>query len=186
MRSAPYSRELMERRRSGERIGLVVAALDWKAGLDLADKPNVARVVAPEGFDVRQASWSALASLDVVLVGGLDEARFYAAAAAIWRAGVASLWGDFEDGFYRMSPGGLSGRWIAEDGPVSAVKLGGALRRFRDVSLLCASGVYGVPAFAAARRAMFELVFGEGAAVAMREVSTARHAAAGLLNKAAA
>ena len=186
MRSAPYSRELMERRRAGERIGLVVVALDWKAGLDLAQKPNVARVVAPDGFDVRQASWAAVSSLDVALVGGVDESRFYDAAAAIWRSGVASLWGEFCDGFYRMSPGRCSGRWVAEDGPVESVKLGAALRRFRELSLLCASGVYGAASFAAARRAMFDLVFGDAAVTAMRSVASARFEASGLLEQVAA
>jgi hypothetical protein len=185
MRAAPYSRELMERRRAGERIGLVVVALDWQAGRDMAKKPNVARVVAPDEFDVRQASWSALSSLDVVLVGGDDPQRFYAAATAIWRASVASLWGEFDDGFHRLAPQ-RHGGWIAEAGPYAEAKLGAALRCFRDCSLLCASGVYGLPAFAAARRALFDLVFGNEAVQAMRAVTQARHEAAGIAEKAAA
>lgn len=185
MRAAPYTNELITRRRAGERIGLVVVALDWKAGQEFANKPAVARVVAPEGFDVRQASWSALASLDVVLVGGNDEARFYAAATALWRAEVASLWGEFEDGYYRLTPA-LRGLWIADDGPLEARKLGAVLRQHRDSALLGASGVYGAPAFAEARRGLFSMIFGDEAAAAMREVSLARHAAAGLLEKVAA
>jgi hypothetical protein len=178
MKAPAFARGLIDRRRAGERIGLAVVALDWESGKDYEGKANVARVVAPSDFDLARGSWLAVASVDVLLVGAVAEARFYEAAAAIWQAGPLSLWADFDDGLHRLekTPAG----WLAFDGPVPAAKLGGALRLHRDQALLCASRIYGLPAFAPARKAVFEMAFGSLAGEAMRELAAVRRQAAGL------
>jgi hypothetical protein len=178
MKAPAFARGLIDRRRAGERIGLAVVALDWESGKDYEGKPNVARIVAPHDFDLGRGSWLAVAGLDVLLLGMVSEVRFYEAAAAIWRAGPLSLWADFNEGVHRLdkTPAG----WIAVDGPVALSKLGGALRLQRDQALLCASRIYGLPAFAPARKAAFEMAFGSLAGEAMRELAAVRLQAAGL------
>ena len=48
MRSPAYAKDLMARRRSGERIGLLVVAVhDWHAGEEFTAHAEVARVVLP-------------------------------------------------------------------------------------------------------------------------------------------
>lgn len=178
MKAPAFARGLIERRRAGERIGLAVVALDWDSGKEYEGRPNVGRIVAPPDFDLARGSWLAVASLDVLLLGAVDEARFYEAAEAIWRAGPLSLWADFDDGLHRLERTATG--WLSVDGPVPASKLGGALRLRRDQALLCASRSYGLPTFAAARKAVFEMAFGDQAGEAMRELAAVRLQAAGL------
>lgn len=178
MKAPAFARGLIEQRRLGERIGLAVVALDWDSGKEFEGKPNVGRVVAPADFDLARGSWLAVAGLDVLLVGLVPEPRFYEAALAIWRAGPLSLWADFADGIHRLqkTPAG----WLAVDGPVAPTKLGAAIRLHRDQALLCASRTYGLPAYAPARKAAFEMAFGSLAGEAMRELAAVRLQAAGL------
>ena len=159
-----YGRPLIGRRKAGERIGLLIVALhDGDAGRDLSARPNTARVELLEDALPHELDWSCAVALDCLLVGACDERVLWAAATMLYAAGAASLWGEFADGIYRLE------RWVSplcpygfysDDGPIDAESLGRALTAHRAWALMRRAGVYGTPAFDAARAAEFAHTFG--------------------------
>ena len=162
-----YGRPLIGRRKAGERIGLLIVAVhDEHAGHDYASRPNTARVAVLEDTLPHELDWSCAVALDCLVVGACDVRVFYAAMTMLYAAGAASLWGDFADGIWRLErwPSALAtAGFYAADGPVDPARLGAALAAHRAWSLLRGAGVYGTPAFAAARSAEFANAFGPAA-----------------------
>ena len=164
MKPLAYINALRERRRAGERIGLLVVSVhDWESGKDLEARANVARLVVPPDGLPHEFDWSAVVALDCLLVGQCQEAVFYASALMLRSASAASVWAEFDDGVWRLDSG--SAKWyrhglVAVEGPVLPSEFPAALRNFRERSLLTRAGVYGTRAFDAARTALFDQVFG--------------------------
>jgi hypothetical protein len=151
-KSLAYSRALTERRSRRERIGLVVVSLhDWEAGKWFEGRAEVARLVLPADVPVDAADWSVCLACDVLLCGSAPDAVFYGACDALEKFGAASLWGDFENGIYRIERCGKS--WISDDGPFAVAKLGGAMREFRVRAMCFRIGMYGSRMFDSAREA---------------------------------
>lgn len=148
-----YSRALTERRARRERIGLVVVSLhDWEAGKWFDGRPEVERLVLPADVPVDAADWSVCLACDVLLCGTAPDAVLYAACAALEKFGAASLWGEFDDGIYRIDRCGKS--WITDDGPFAVARMGSAMREFRERALCFRIGMYGSRMFDSARDAM--------------------------------
>lgn len=159
-----YGRPLIGRRKAGERIGLLIVAVhDEQAGRDYAQRPNTARIAVLEDALPHELDWSCAVALDCLVVGACDVRIFYAAVTMLYAAGAASLWGEFIDGIHRLerwasalAPAGF----YAADGPIDPARFGAALSAHRSWALLRGDGVYGTPAFAAARSAEFAAAFG--------------------------
>lgn len=159
-----YGKQLLARRKLGERIGLLVVAVhDWDAGRELASRSGTARIVVDEADMPHELDWSCAVALDCLLVGDCDRSVFYAAATMLFAAGAASLWGDFGDGIWRLE------RWhtkccpmgfYADDGPVQPARLGVALATHRSWALMTRAGVYGTKLFDSARDAEYAKAFG--------------------------
>lgn len=179
MRPPAFGKQLIQRRKLGERIGLVVIAVhDWDAGLDLAARSGTARLVVDIADMPHELDWSSVVALDCLVLGECDPSVFYAAATMVFAAGAASLWGDFQDGIWRLdrstsryAPTGF----VAVDGPVVPARLGSALAHHRTWSLMASSGAYGAPVFDAAREAAYAQVFGAKAAQAQAFVTKQRN-----------
>ena len=162
-----YGRPLIGRRKAGERIGLLVVAVhDESAGHNYASRPNTARVAVLEDALPHELDWSCAVALDCLVVGACDVRVFYAAVTMLYAAGAASLWGEFIDGIWRLerwqsasAPAGF----YAADGPIDPARFGAALAAHRSWALLRGAGVYGTPAFSAARTAEFAHAFGQAA-----------------------
>ena len=163
-----YGRPLIGRRKAGERIGLLIVAVhDESAGHDLASRQNTARVAVLEDTLPHELDWSCAVALDCIVVGDCSESLFYATVTMLYAAGAASIWGEFEDGVWRLEryvskafPMGF----YAPDGPFDASRLGWALATHRSWALMRREGVYGTPIFDAARAAEFVRAFGQAAA----------------------
>lgn len=153
-RALAYAKAVADRRRAGERVGLLVVALhDWQAGTWF-DRPEVCRVVLPDDVAVDAADWSICLALDVVVCGSAPDAVFFDAVRAVIAAGAVSVWGDFADG---ICPLGCTpaGSVVAMQPGVPAGKLGAAVRDWRASALALRVGGYGSRVFDAARDAMF-------------------------------
>lgn len=153
MRPLAYGNDVMERRARGERVGLLVVAVhDWDAGQWYAGRPEVCRVVLPSDLPIEAADWTIALAADVLVCGRCDERLFYAVCSALARAGAASVWGDFDDGFWSLEP--LRKSWVALEGPYPVQRFGAALRRHRDAMILLRRGMYGSRVYDAARAAL--------------------------------
>lgn len=154
-RAMAYAKALAERRRAGERVGLLVVAVhDWSAGLWFDAQPAVGRVVLPDDLAVEAADWSVCLALDVVVCGSADAAVFNAVVRAALAAGAVSCWGEFGDGLHRLAAVGRRGV-VAVDGPFPPAKLGAVLQAYRPAALALGIGGYGSRVFEATRAAMF-------------------------------
>ena len=148
-----YGKDLAARRRNNERVGLLVVALhDWDAGKWFEGRPEVARVLLPDDVLVADADWSVCLALDVLVCGEVPDALFYAACAALEKAGAASVWGDFSTGVCLIERVGQ--RFVAVDGPYPVEKLGAALRQHRSAAILLRLGMYASRVYDGARQAM--------------------------------
>lgn len=144
-----YARDLLDKRRQGQYIGLLLVSVDdWRGGWYLADKPNVSRVVCPPDFDLAGADFSVAAGVDVLVCGEGDPARLDAATLACLAAGAASVWGEFSDGLWRTT---FWPHWsphhVCEDGPVPVEAFAARLAAFRETAVLMQEGFYGQPMF---------------------------------------
>lgn len=154
-----YGKDVADKRRQGQRIGLLVVVLhDWDAGLWFDGRPEVARVVLPADLAVADADWSLVMALDVLVCGSAKDDVFYTACAALQQAGAASIWGDFNDGVHLLEPVGKA--WVAVDGPLPVQKLGAKLRQHREVMMMMRLGFYASRIFDDARRALAAQTFG--------------------------
>lgn len=164
MKHPAYGIPLMDRRRSGERIGLLVVGVhDWKVGQDLEARPNVARVVVPADALPHEFDWSCAVALDCLVCGECNESVFYAAALMLFAAGAASVWGQYDDGVWRLercSTQMYRHGLFAAEGPFNESEFPRALKTHREYALMVRAGVYGTRLFDAARVAMFDHVFG--------------------------
>lgn len=150
-----YAKAVAERRRAGERVGLLVVAVhDWAAGSWFDGRPEVCRVVLPDDLAVEAADWSVCLALDVVVCGSADAAVFNAVVRAALAAGAVSCWGEFGDGLHRLAAVGRRGV-VAVDGPFPPAKLGAVLQAYRPAALALGIGGYGSRVFEATRAAMF-------------------------------
>jgi hypothetical protein len=157
-------RPLIGRRKAGERIGLLIVAVhDHAAGNELALRPNTARVQVMIDTLPHELDWSCVVALDCLIVGACRPELFYATATMLYAAGAASIWGEFDDGLWRLA------RWhsascptgfYADDGPIQPNRLGEALAVHRSWELMRSAGVYGTKLFDAARDAEFTQIFG--------------------------
>lgn len=148
-RMPAYARELLEKRQQGKRIGLLLVSVDdWEGGWYLRDKPNVARVVCRPDLDLATADFSVAAGVDVLVCGDASAERLDTATLACLAAGAASVWGEYNDGLWRVT---YWPHWsphvLAEDGPVAPAALAAALAAFREVAVLLEQGFYGQPMF---------------------------------------
>jgi len=160
-RPLAHGKALAERRRAGERVGLLVVSLhDWKAGTWFVGRQEVSRVVLPADLAVCDADWSVCLALDVVVCGSATDAVFYDAVRAVVAAGAVSCWGDFDSGICRLDvlPAGSA---VAVSDPLPAAKLGAALRHYRTTALALRLGGYKSRAFDAVRAALFGGLLGE-------------------------
>ena len=152
MRPMAYAKAFAERRRNGERTGLLVISVHgWDSGKWFEGRPEVARLLLPSDVPVAEADWSVCLALDVLLCGTAPDEVFEAALRAAHQAGAASLWAEYDDGFHR-----LEGRRLfhSADGPYTVGELGAALRAFRPLAIGLRLGMYGSRVFDAARAAM--------------------------------
>jgi len=150
-----YAKAVAERRRAGERVGLLVVAVhDWSAGSWFEGRPEVCRVVLPDDLAVEAADWSVCLALDVVVCGSAGDAVFNAAVRAVLAAGAVSCWGEYSDGLHRLAAVGRRGV-VAVDGPFPPAKLGAVLQAYRPTALALGIGGYGSRVFEATRAAMF-------------------------------
>lgn len=150
-----YAKAVAERRRNGERVGLLVVAVhDWNAGKWFEASPEVCRVMLPADLAVDEADWSVCLALDVVLTGAANDEVFFSAVRSAIAAGAVSCWGEFADGVHRLA---VIGRQtvVAVEGPFPINKLGAALRAFRSDALALRIGGYGSRVFDAVRTATF-------------------------------
>lgn len=172
LRALPYATALAERRRAGERVGLLVVSVnDWEAGKWFEAKPEVGRVVLPADVAVDAADWSICLALDCVVCGAGVDGTFYAVCDALKRCGAASVWGEFDDGISLIEPVGR--RLVAVDGPYPVNKLGAALRRHRETAMMLGLGFYGSRVFNAARLALIDNVAGLADLLKTRQGSAA-------------
>lgn len=154
-----YSKALLEKRKAGQRVGLLVVSLhDWASGQWFAERPEVARLVLPADVPVDAADWSICLALDCVVTGAASDETFFAACAALQRFGAASVWGEFEDGFWFLEPVGR--RMLAVDGPYPLARMGAVLRQHRETMMWLQLGFYGSRVFNAARLALIDNVAG--------------------------
>lgn len=164
MKTPAYAKDLLARRRSGERIGLLVVGVhDWEFGRRLAERPNVARLVVPDDALPHALDWSCAVALDCLVGGECLPAVFMAAAVMLSRVGAASVWGEFDDGIWLLEPLSTASRrrtLFASEGPLKPNDLPAAIRNYRERCLLTRTGVYGTPAFDAARAALYDQIFG--------------------------
>lgn len=178
MKPPAYAKDLLTRRQSGERIGLLVVGVqDWEFGQRIAERPNVARLVVPHDALPHTLDWSCAVALDCLVGGECPPAVFMAAAVMLSRVGAASVWGDFDDGIWLLAPLSDQARrrtLVATEGPVAPNDLPGAIRNYRERCLLTRAGVYGTPAFDPARAALYETIFGPLAAKAQQWVAEQR------------
>ena len=93
----------------------------------------------------------------MVICGSAPEAVFLEACAAATRAGAASVWWECSAGIQRLQL--VEGEWLG-DAPVSPEKLGAAIRRHREASILLRDGFYGSRIYAAARDALIDSISG--------------------------
>lgn len=179
-RSPAFAKDVVARRQRGERVGLLVIALhDWNAGRWFDARPEVSRVVVPDDIEPKQVRFDVAHALDVVICGSPTLPDFYAYVSALELAGPASIWGEFDDGFWRLERSRFGRRdWEGSDGPLPVQWLAKAVHAHRQWALLRGEGLYGLPAFAAARKAAYSSLFGDGAEEMMRAVFAARTAAA--------
>ena len=150
-----YGVEVLRRREAGERIGLLLLAVDdWHGGWYFQEKPNVARIVAPEDFDISTGDLTIVVGLDVLVCGDCDHARFNQAIGAAFRSGAASVWGEFDGGITRLEHWRQAPGYIAADKPVPSERFGAALTSNRDVQILLQEGFYGMAAFDPVRQSL--------------------------------
>jgi hypothetical protein len=157
-------RPLIGRRKAGERIGLLIVSVhDEAAGRELALRSGTAHIQVRVDMLPHELDWSCAVALDCVILGTCSQALFYATATMLYAAGAASIWGEFDDGIWRLE------RWhsascptgfYADDGPVPLSRLGEALAFHRSWALMRRAGVYGTELFDAARDAEFSKIFG--------------------------
>ena len=70
MKRPAYGNAVFDRRKAREVLWLLVVGIGgWKAGDGLFDRPDVARVVVLDEFDLARANWDFAAGLDVLVVG---------------------------------------------------------------------------------------------------------------------
>jgi len=154
-----YGKDVAEKRRQGQRIGLLVVVLhDWNAGMWFDGRPEVARVVLQSDIAAADADWSLVVALDVLVCGSAKDDVFYTACDALEKAGAASIWGDFNDGVHLLERAGKT--WISTDGPLPVQKLGAKLRQHREVMIMMRLGFYASRIFDDARRALAAQTFG--------------------------
>lgn len=175
-RALAYAKDLAARRRNGERVGLLVVSVgDWEAGKWYEGRPEVCRVMLPADVAPAEADWSVAIALDVLVCGSAPDAVFYAACDALHRAGAASLWGDFEGGFYRLehhpSPTGKFPNWVSVGDGIPLQKLGAAVKAYREQAILQRIGVYGSQKYKAAREGLIDAIPGLRALIENHEVA---------------
>lgn len=161
-----YGKDVAERRRSGQRIGLLVVVLhDWDAGLWFDGKPEVARVVLPADLAVADADWSLVMALDVLVCGSAKDDVFYAACDALEQAGAASIWGYVNNGFWLLKR--AYKQWLPmpridsyKEQPVPINELSAYLKKFREISIMLRHDFYASRIFDDARRALAAQTFG--------------------------
>lgn len=157
-------RPLIGRRKAGERIGLLVVSVhDDDAGRELALRSGTARVQVMIDTLPHELDWSCAVALDCVILGACRPPVFYATATMLYAAGAASIWGEFDDGLWRLErwqSASCPSGFYADDGPVPVELLGEALSFHRSWALMRRAGGYGTELFDAARDAEFSKVFG--------------------------
>lgn len=154
-RALAYAKAVAERRRSGERIGLLVVSLHgWDDGKWFEGSPEVCRVMLPADTAVEDADWSLCLALDVLLCGPAPDGVFNAAALACLQHGAVSCWGEFADGVHRLAAT-RRGSLLAVDGPFPIRKLGAVLNAFRPAAIALGIGGYGSKIFDTVHAALF-------------------------------
>lgn len=166
-RAPAYGLDLLETRRSGARVGLVVIGVhDWDAGQEVAARSGTARLVVPVDSLPHDLDWRCVTALDCLFLGECDEAVFYAAVTMAHAAGAASLWALYAGEIWRLE------RWrsplcpmgfYAADGPFPPARLAQTVANYRRYALLAAHDAYADRLFDGARQAQFCAVFGDAA-----------------------
>lgn len=151
-----YAKQLLERREQGELVDLLRVALgDWKAGWQFDKEPGVERIVCTNDVEIAALDFACVVALDCLLVGEASPDRFNQAAAALFRLGAASVWGEFDDGYWRLVPSVHSPRgFLCWQGPLNAWALPAAIRAHRESCLLVGEGVYAGEMFQPVREAV--------------------------------
>lgn len=84
MKRPPYGNAVFTRRRAREVLWLLVVGVGrWKAGEGLFARPDLARIVVPDDFDLGYGNFDFVAGLDVLVVDESDLADRGAAVAAV-------------------------------------------------------------------------------------------------------
>lgn len=164
-----YAKDVIARRRNGDRIGLLVVAIhDWQAGKWFEDRPEVSRVVVPEDLPLTAIRFDCAYALDVLLCGSASNDDLCVVADALSKAEPASVWAEYDSGIWRIEH--TNSGWLAIEGPFPLPWLAKAVHNHRSWCLMSGTGIYGRPVFAEARRAAFVAIFGDDAPAMMREV----------------
>lgn len=154
-RAPAHARKIRELRESGQRIGLLLVAVDdWEGGWEFVSQDAVQRVVVPPELDASQVDLSVAVALDCLICGTDDASRLSAVAVELFRVGAASVWGEFASGLWCMEfwPHGMPW-YVCTTGPVPTGRFGRALKFHRDLSLMLGEGLYAAPMFQEARAA---------------------------------
>jgi hypothetical protein len=173
MRAPAYAKDLIARRRKGERIGLLVVGVhDWTAGEEFVAHHGVARVVVPDDTLPHELDWSCAAALDCLIIGG-STLEFFAAATMLQAAGAASLWCEQAAGIVLIEPyeSQYFPPFLSMGEPVPPALFSRALRDHRRDALMLRQGAYASPIYDAAREAAWCDVFGVGEAAAIALLS---------------
>jgi hypothetical protein len=163
-----YARKLLERQAAGEPVRLVILVLrDWSACKLMEERAGVVRLVMPPDAEVADLDLSMLFGLDVLVIGeAATDADFLSVLRLALASGAGSVWGDYDEGLFRVEPCGRG--VLAKDHaahPDAVLDLLPALRLGR---LLMRDGVYGSELFREARLAAVGEVFGARMAERLR------------------
>lgn len=157
VRKPAHAAALLKRREEGYRVGLLLVSVDsWQGGWYFEDRPNVARIVAPDDFDIADGDWRCVAGLDCLVCGDAGHDRFDAAVLACLRSGAASVWGEYHEGIVRLESWPHAPFFLAAEGSVPPDRFAARLAAFRETALLLQDGFYGLDAFRPARAALLE------------------------------
>ncbi|MBK8895384.1 MAG: hypothetical protein IPN64_15555 [Propionivibrio sp.] len=155
MRAPAYAKDLIARRRKGERIGLLVVGVhDWHGGRGVCRAPWRGARGRSDDTLPHELDWSCAVALDCLVSWRLDAGVFRCRLTMLQAAGAASLWCEQESGIVLIEPF-ESKYWppfLSVGEPVPPALFKRALREHRRAALMIRRGVW-TPLFDDAREA---------------------------------
>ncbi|WP_027823485.1 hypothetical protein [Laribacter hongkongensis] len=140
-----YGNAVFDRRMRRDVLWLLVIGVgSWKAGDGLFSRPDMARVVVLDDFDLSVANWDFVAGLDVLLAADSEmDGRIEQVAAALMSARINSLW--LHDGggeIDRVMSVSSGSELIVEGQPIEVGCFAERLAAVREVMALLGEGIW--------------------------------------------